>query len=61
MKKVLVVYLSRTGNTKKMAEFIAEGIRMTGNTVELKKLSQIKSERTYFGNSRRYSRLPRLR
>ena len=49
MKEVLVVYLSRTGNTKKMAEFIAEGIRMTGNTVELKKLSQIKSEKDLEG------------
>jgi NAD(P)H dehydrogenase (quinone) len=49
MKNVLVGYFSRTGNTKKMAEFIAEGIRMTGNTVELKKLSQIKNEKDLKG------------
>ncbi|MGD9107414.1 MAG: flavodoxin domain-containing protein, partial [Desulfobacterales bacterium] len=44
MKKVLVGYYSRTGNTKKMAEYIAEGIRFTGNDAELKKISEIKSE-----------------
>ena len=44
MKKVLVGYYSRTGNTEKMAEYIAEGIRMTGNDAELKKISEIKSE-----------------
>ena len=49
MKKMLVVYLSRTGNTEKMAEFIAEGFRMTGNAVELKKLSQMNSEKDLEG------------
>ena len=44
MKKVLVAYYSRTGNTEKMAEYIGEGIRITGNSVELKKISEIKSE-----------------
>jgi flavodoxin len=44
MKKVLVGYYSRTGNTEKMAEYIAEGIRFTGNDAELKKISEIKSE-----------------
>jgi flavorubredoxin len=44
MKKVLVGYYSRTGNTKKMAEYIAEGIRFTGNDAELKMISEIKSE-----------------
>jgi flavodoxin len=44
MKKVLVGYYSRTGNTEKMAEYIAEGIRITGNNAELKKISEIKSE-----------------
>lgn len=27
MAKVLIAYISRTGHTKKMAEYIAEGIR----------------------------------
>ncbi|UCD90514.1 MAG: flavodoxin domain-containing protein [Desulfobacterales bacterium] len=49
MKNVLVCYLSRTGNTKKMAEFIAEGVRMTGNTAKLKKISEIKSEKDFEG------------
>ena len=44
MKKVLVAYESRTGNTEKMAEYVAEGIRMGGNAVELKKINSIKSE-----------------
>ena len=37
MKKILVAYVSRTGNTQKMAEFIAEGIRFSGNDPVLKK------------------------
>ncbi len=49
MKKVLVAYVSRTGNTEKMAEYIAEGIRMTGQTVEMKKIAQIKSEKELDG------------
>lgn len=49
MGNVLVGYYSRTGNTKKMAEFIAEGIRMTGNIVELNKISAIKSEKDLEG------------
>lgn len=42
MKKVLLGYVSRTGNTEKMAEYIAEGLRMTGNTVAIKKISELK-------------------
>ncbi len=44
MKNVLVAYYSRTGNTEKMAEYIGEGIRITENGAELKKISEIKSE-----------------
>lgn len=42
MAKFLVAYTSRTGNTEKVAGYLAEGIRMTGNEVELKKISEIK-------------------
>ena len=42
MKKVLVAFASRTGNTQKMAEFIAEGVRITGHTADVKKISEIK-------------------
>jgi flavodoxin len=44
MSKVLIAYDSRTGNTEKMAESIAEGIRMAGHEAELKKITQIKNE-----------------
>ncbi|MBE0618768.1 MAG: flavodoxin domain-containing protein [Proteobacteria bacterium] len=42
MKKFLVVYVSRTGMTKRMAEYIAEGIRFSGNQAEVKTLPQVK-------------------
>jgi len=41
MKKVLVVYYSLSGNTQKMAEFIAEGVRFTGNQAYVRKISDI--------------------
>ena len=43
MKKFLVVYVSRTGMTKRMAEFIAEGIRFSGNEADVKPLPQVKT------------------
>jgi flavodoxin len=49
MKKVLIAYDSRTGNTEKMAETIAEGIRMGGHEAELKKITQIKNEKELQG------------
>jgi flavodoxin len=49
MKKVLVAYVSRTGKTEKMAEFIAEGVRLAGNTAEVKKVSDIKNEKGLAG------------
>ena len=49
MKKVLIAYVSRTGNTKKMADFIAEGVRFSASTPELKKVSDIKSEKDLEG------------
>lgn len=49
MKKVLVAYVSRTGKTEKMAEFIAEGIRFSGNEAILKKVSEIKSAKDLAG------------
>ena len=35
MKKVLVLYYSRTGNTEKMAKAVAEGSQINGVEVEL--------------------------
>ena len=49
MKKVLVAYVSRTGKTEKMAEYIAEGIRISGNEAELRKVSDIKSHEELTG------------
>ena len=44
MHKVLVAYISRTGMTEKMANFIAEGIRMAGHEVVVKKTTEIQKE-----------------
>lgn len=41
MKKVLIAYASRTGNTDRMANYLAEGVRFAGHTVEVKKISSI--------------------
>jgi flavorubredoxin len=49
MAKMLIAYYSRMGNTEKMAEYIAEGIRLTGNSAELKKISEIKDEKDLGG------------
>ena len=49
MKKVLIVYYSRTGKTGQMAEYIAEGMRFSGNVVELKKIAEIKNEKDLTG------------
>ncbi len=42
MSKVLVVYASRSGQTRRIAELIAEGIRIAGHEAELADASQIK-------------------
>jgi flavodoxin len=44
MHKVLVAYISRTGMTEKIANFIAEGIRMAGKEAVVKKTAEIKKE-----------------
>lgn len=43
MKRVLIVYYSRSGNTEKMAEFIAEGVRFSGQQAVVRKVSDIKN------------------
>ena len=37
MKTVLIAYVSRTGHTRKMAELIAEGVRFSGNSAEIRR------------------------
>jgi flavodoxin len=49
MANVLVAYISRTGMTAKMAEMIAEGIRMGGQTADIKKVVDIKNENDLAG------------
>lgn len=44
MHKVLVAFISRTGMTEKMANLIAEGIRISGHQAEVLKTTEIKSE-----------------
>jgi flavorubredoxin len=44
MPKALVVYTTRTGDTLKIAERIAEGIRFEGAEAELADLNSIKKE-----------------
>lgn len=43
MGKTLVAYVSVEGHTERLAQFIAEGARMKGHQVDLKKVSEIKS------------------
>jgi flavodoxin len=49
MKKALVCYASRTGKTEKMANFIAEGLRMKGITTDIQKIADIKDEKQMEG------------
>jgi len=44
MAKALVVFCTRTGQTKQIAELIAEGIRFTGSDATVVNVSQIKKE-----------------
>jgi len=41
MAKVLVVYFSASGTTERMAEYVAEGIRIAGYEADLRKTEEI--------------------
>ena len=43
MKKVLIAYFSLTGKTEMMAQYVAEGVRFSGNEAVVRKMSEIKS------------------
>jgi flavodoxin I len=49
MKKALVAYSSRTKKTKAMANYIAEGLRMSACQVDVKPISAIESEEDLAG------------
>lgn len=42
MSKALIVFATRSGQTERIAELVAEGLRMTGMEVELKNASAVK-------------------
>jgi flavodoxin len=44
MKKVLIAYFSGSGTTEKMAAYIAEGVRFSGQGAVTKKISEIKNQ-----------------
>lgn len=44
MSKVLVAYYTKTGNTQKMAEAVAEGVRSGGVEVDLKPVTEVTPE-----------------
>lgn len=44
MAKALIVYATRTGETEKIANLIAEGIRFSGHEAEVKKVTDVKKE-----------------
>lgn len=49
MGKILVAYVSRSGNTEKMANYIAEGVRFAGHEPVSIKVSSVKSEKDLAG------------
>lgn len=44
MGKFLIVYATRADETKGIADLIAEGIRISGHDVDVKKTSEVKNE-----------------
>ena len=42
--KILVIYYSRSGNTKKMAQLVVEGIKAEGLDVELKAVQEVQAK-----------------
>lgn len=42
VSRVLIAYTSMTGNTEKMADYIAEGVRFSGCEAVTKNISEIK-------------------
>lgn len=49
MKKVLIAYSSRTKKTEAMANYIAEGLRMSACEVDIKPISAIENEEDITG------------
>ena len=47
MGRVLIVYFSLNGNTEKMAQYIAEGVRISGQQIIVKKRRILKALTTF--------------
>ena len=47
MGKILIIYYSRTGNTKKMAEIVESGVREEGVSVETKDVKEVGPNRLF--------------
>ncbi len=54
MKKVLIAYSSRTGTTEKMANYLAEGVRMSGQEAQVEKISALKKRGGHEGCYSKY-------
>lgn len=49
MAKVLIVYTTRTGETKRIAELVAEGVRLSAMEANVVNVNDIKSEKDLQG------------
>jgi NAD(P)H dehydrogenase (quinone) len=49
MAKALILYATRTGETQKMGDLIAEGLRIAGVEAVVKKISEIQNENELAG------------
>ena len=47
--KILVAYFSMNGHTKEMAEYLAEGVRISGHEAKLVNISDIRDEKSLEG------------
>jgi flavodoxin len=50
MAQVLIVYATRSGDTKDIADLIAEGVRFTGAEAKVINVTEIKKE-AYYDNT----------
>ena len=61
MSNVLIAYASVTGNTEKMAQYIAEGVRIGGCEAVVKNVSNIKEANALDRIDEVYAELPKVR